>query len=67
MKPPWQMHPDIPPRSIGWRMGRGEDYLLKFYPWFHSLAADEQKEFMERNPEPPDWRGFYSSWRASSR
>lgn len=61
MKPPWQMHPDIAPGSIGWRMGRGEDYLQSFHEWFASLTPEEQTKFKEQHPEPRDWRGFYSN------
>ena len=59
MSPPWQQYPEIPLGSIGWRMGRGEDYWLEFDQWFRSKPAEARASYIEQYPEPPGWDGFY--------
>ena len=56
---PWVALPDIPAKSIGWRMGGGETYLDGFGPWFRALSPEDRTAFMQENPEPEDWKGFY--------
>jgi hypothetical protein len=63
MEAPWNAHPDIPAGSIGWRMGRGEEYVIAFWNWFNRLPPEENMAFKEQHPEPRGWRGFYESWR----
>ena len=62
MDAPWQALPDIPAGSIGWRMGRGEDYIMAFWKWFNALTPPHQATYKDEHPEPEGWRGFYSSW-----
>jgi hypothetical protein len=57
MEPPWVKHSDISAGSIGWRMGRGEDYLDQFSKWFGSLSHAEQEAYARANPLPRAWRG----------
>lgn len=52
MAPLWLMYPQIPKGSIGWRMGYGEDYEMKFSEWFHNLTKEEKEEFNSKFPEP---------------
>lgn len=59
MKTPWEAYPDLEPRSIGWRMGYGEDYMTEFGRWFGSLTVDARRRFANANPEPPGWEGFF--------
>ncbi len=59
MQPPWNMYPDLPRGSIGWRMGYGEDYYDKFYKWFSALDSEAMARFVDSYPEPQDWNGFY--------
>lgn len=60
MIPPWQKYPEIPLGSLGWRMGRGEDYWIEFEKWFSHLDLDEKRRYAIENPEPESWRGrFY--------
>lgn len=61
MEPPWLRHPDIPAGSIGWRMGRGEEYYDQFYQWFSALPAGEQAAFRRKYAEPRGWKGFYET------
>jgi hypothetical protein len=55
--PPWLIHPDIAPDSIGWRMGDSQGRHDEFYRWFSSLTDAEAVKYEERYPEPHDWRG----------
>ena len=59
MMPPWQKHPEIPPGSIGWRMGYGEDYRMSFDDWFKRQAEAEKRNYELTHPEPKGWEGFY--------
>lgn len=61
LPPPWIMYPNIPPRSIGWRMGYGEFYIFTFCDWFKSLSKDEQNIYQDMFPEPKKtWHWFYT-------
>ena len=57
--PPWEMYPQIPRLSIGWRMGAGEDYKSLFVDWFFDIFSAERQSYIEDWPEPEDWAGFY--------
>jgi ribA/ribD-fused uncharacterized protein len=59
MAPLWFMYPHISRYSIGWRMGYGEGYAIKFVDWYNSLSKEEQKQFQEMFPEPKGWLGWY--------
>jgi hypothetical protein len=61
MIPPWRKYPDIQRYSIGWCMGRGEDYMCKFREWLESAEPDFLAAYAARYPEPPRWSRFYSS------
>jgi predicted NAD-dependent protein-ADP-ribosyltransferase YbiA (DUF1768 family) len=54
--PPWLKFPDIPPHSIGWRMGAGEGYLCEFGPWYRGLTAEGRKNYKQLYPPPRGWR-----------
>jgi hypothetical protein len=60
MIPPWQKYPEIPLGSIGWRMGRGEDYWIEFNDWFKRKTLDAKRRYAAENPEPDGWAGFYT-------
>jgi len=60
MFPPWQKYPEIPLGSIGWRMGRGEDYWVEFNDWFMRKTLDAKRRYAAENPEPDGWAGFYA-------
>ncbi len=66
MLTPWEKYPEIPNGSIGWRMGRGEDYALEFFKWFKKLDTQKQNEFTAHNPEPEDWEGYYDAIKAET-
>jgi hypothetical protein len=61
MNPPWIEMPDIP-QGIGWRMGPGQEYMMKFCPWFAALSELEKKQYALDFPEDIQWQGFYKTF-----
>ncbi|MDS0525502.1 NADAR family protein [Clostridium sp. SHJSY1] len=59
MAPLWIKYPQINRYSLGWRMGFGESYVVKFGEWYESLNNEEKKEYKEMFPEPKGWLGWY--------
>lgn len=59
LAPPWIAYPYIHRYSIGWRMGSGEAYMMKWSQWYDSLTEKEQKEYQMLFPEPVIWSGFW--------
>ncbi len=57
--PPWLKYPEIPRRSIGWRMGYGEDYLIEWTTWYVGLSVTGKQKYQELYPTPSDWQNFY--------
>lgn len=57
--PPWKRYPGYEQRSMRWRMGGGEDYMIGFREWYRSLSAQERKDYRFLNPVPPGWETFY--------
>ena len=58
-KPPWQEFPKYVWPSMGWNMGPGETYMVKFQSWYRAASAAERDAFKSENPEPESFRGFY--------
>lgn len=61
MPPPWLMFPHILKGSIGWRMGYGEVYLMRFLDWFNKLEIDKQEEYKQMFSGPLSWTGWGES------
>ena len=59
MPPPWLAHREIERYSIGWRMGYGEDYIVRFGDWLDTLSPDERTEYRTLFPEPVTWMGWW--------
>lgn len=59
MPPPWLAHREIERYSIGWRMGYGEDYIVRFSDWLNALSPEEQIEYRTLFPEPVTWKGWW--------
>lgn len=57
--PPWLAYPEIERGSIGWRMGYGEDYLMKWGSWYNALQPEEATEYQQLFPEPITWKGYW--------
>ena len=53
--PQWLAYPDVHPYDIFWRMGTGEDYIMKYGEWFYSISEDAQKEYKRYFKPPKDW------------
>jgi len=56
--PPWIKYPNIPRESLGWRMGDGEVYLIRFGGWWRNQSDDSHQAFKAKYVEPEHWRGF---------
>lgn len=61
MPPPWLAYPEIERFSIGWRMGYGEYYIMKWGEWLETLDESEEKEYQELFPEPITWKGYWNN------
>ena len=61
--PPWCKYPEIPRRSIGWRMGSGEWYLWMWQRWWGSLDAAAHAAYVARvAPDTPSaWRDWLAA------
>lgn len=46
-------------------MGGGEDYKWDFWEMFSALSPAEQEAYERANPEPEEWKGYYSQIRAN--
>ncbi|HEY5934916.1 MAG TPA: hypothetical protein VIU61_09780 [Kofleriaceae bacterium] len=59
LPPPWVRHPNIPRFSIGWRMGYGESYLDRWWPFAQALDTPALIEyFRSYAPIPVEWVDF---------
>ena len=61
MPPPWLAHREIERYSIGWRMGYGEDYIVRFGHWLDTLSSEERTEYRSLFPEPVTWKGWWDN------
>lgn len=57
--PPWRMYPGVHSMDMFWRMGAGEEYVMKMGQYFSGLSARELRIYEMTNPAPYDWRGYY--------
>ena len=58
MPPPWLAHREIERYSIGWRMGYGEDYIVRFGDWLDTLSSDERDRIPHPLPRAGDLEGL---------
>ncbi|MGI0117907.1 hypothetical protein [Zooshikella sp. RANM57] len=57
MPAPWVYQPNCHPYSIGWRMGRGESYMMYIFDWLSSQSwstRETAEYFIKQNP-PAAW------------
>ena len=59
MEPPWIAYPEFGRQSIGWRMGKGEDYISEWFIYLESCSKDQREAYRNKYPEPEDWLGIY--------
>lgn len=55
MPPQWLRYPQFHPASMGWRMGKGEDYLVKLWDWLESMTDNEREIYNDMFPQPKIW------------
>ena len=60
--PPRLVLPDLPRGSMGWRMGDGEEALMRFSRYFEDLSPEAAQAFMDRHPAPDGWESFFDRW-----
>nr|WP_293838826.1 hypothetical protein [uncultured Arsenicibacter sp.] len=58
LEPPWEKF-DYDRYDMGWRMGKGEDYLMEWAKWYYQLSEGAQTNYQSTFPEPKEWKGFY--------
>jgi hypothetical protein len=59
IEPPWVKHPEYPPGDTFWRQA-GEAYFIRVWrPYWDSLDAAAQRNYLERWSVPEVWRRFY--------
>ena len=61
LPPPWIAYPEMERYSIGWRMGFGEYYIIRWGAWFRALTETEKKTYQELFPEPVTWKGYWNN------
>ena len=57
--PPWRQFENIESNDMFWRMGKGEDYLTKFFKYYLALDDREKSIYRLTNSSPYEWTGFY--------
>jgi protein-tyrosine-phosphatase/N-acetylglutamate synthase-like GNAT family acetyltransferase len=57
--PPWIKHPDLPRRSLGWRMGAGEWYLDVWRHWWQGVDEAGRAAYRARWPAPDAWGNWW--------
>lgn len=65
LEPPWAKYPEIIHGSIGWRMGGGEHYAMRWGDFVRSRLSDEAAfvGYLKRHPAAPrTWRDALVSW-----
>jgi len=54
--PPWKKYPEIKRYSIGWRMGKGEVYMIAWREWSHEMGKDQKIDYFKKySPIPLEW------------
>lgn len=60
--PPWQKFPEIQARSIGWRMGYGEMYMIAWDKWADQFNKEQLIEYFKKYaPIPVEWLSWVSN------
>jgi hypothetical protein len=59
IEPPWVKYPDYPPGDGFWRQAGEPWFALVWRPYWESLNAQEQDDYLNRWNVPQIWRLFY--------
>jgi len=63
MTPPWEKYPECKCFSIGWRMGRGEDYMDEWRDYINAMTQIETDEYFSSLSIPEEWERFVDQFR----
>jgi ribA/ribD-fused uncharacterized protein len=58
LQTPWSKFPNIDSSDMFWSMGKGEDFLIEFSKYYHSLTDREKMIYKLTNPHPYEWTDF---------
>jgi ribA/ribD-fused uncharacterized protein len=66
LPPPWIAVPGLPRLSIGWNMGLGEDFMIRWGSMFNGLSQEARLRYQRRWPAPDDneWRDYWLTERS---
>jgi N-glycosidase YbiA len=53
--PPWIKFPEVDVSDFHWRMGSGEDYLIRCSQWLQALTPSAKREYDAYFPVPNEW------------
>lgn len=59
--PPWLAYPEIDRYDIGWRMGYGEDHIIKLGGYWDRLSKTEKRIYQLSYPEHGEWKDWYDN------
>lgn len=59
--PPWKTYPQIDSMDMFWRMGKGEEFIMKFGIYYSGLSEKDKMIFKLIHPETYQWKNFYSA------
>jgi len=57
--PPWLFIPGADRYDIAWRMGAGEDQIMKLAAYFMFCGPEALARYRAAYPEPKGWEGWY--------
>ena len=60
MAPPWKKYPGVNPLDMFWRMGAGEDYVMRFGDYWSKLSHRDKKIYELSYPATGDWMDYYN-------
>lgn len=58
--PPWELYPKTHPSDMFWRMGEGEEVIMKFGKYYNSLSERDRTILKLSKPAPYEWQTFYN-------
>lgn len=54
--PQWIAYPGVHPYDMFWRMGTGEDYIMRYAAWWTRLSTEAREEYRRYFPAPEEWK-----------
>lgn len=59
IKAPWERYPNMNPKDMFWRTGKGEDTISTFARYYYSLNQIEKDVFKNEYKPSAGWSDFY--------